>query len=91
MGRFAACSVLLHVSCISPSLEGWIGKQRALKQQMNTVWNRLRLLLPAWSIASGGTRQSRARLASADVSQEMNIVEERAEILNKFMTQFIHF
>lgn len=27
MGRFAACYVLLDVSCISTSLEGWIGKQ----------------------------------------------------------------
>lgn len=91
MGRFAACSMLLNVSRISTSLEGWIGKQQALKQQKNTVWNRLRLLLSAWSVASGGTRRSWASLASADASQEMNIVEERAQIFNKFMTQFIHF
>lgn len=91
MRRFAAGSVLLDVSCISPSLEGWIGKQWALKQQMNTVWNRLRLLLLAWSIASGGTRWSQASLASADASQEEDNVEERAQIFNKFMTQFIHF
>jgi len=54
-------------------------------------WNRLRLLLSAWSIASGGTRGSWASLASADVSQEMNIIEQIAQIFNKFITQFIHF
>lgn len=91
MRRFAACSALLDVSCVSTSLGGWIGKQRALKQQMNTVWNRLRLLLSAWSIASGGTRRSQASLASADASQEKDNVEERAQIFNKFMTQFIRF
>lgn len=55
------------------------------------LWNRLRLLLSAWSIASGGTRGSQTSLASADVSQEMNIVEELAQIFNKFITQFIGF
>lgn len=43
--------------------------------------------LSAWS---GGTRRPQASLSSADASHEKNNVEERAEIFNKFMTQFIH-
>lgn len=84
------CSLLHAVWCFLclHFFGGWIGKQRALKQQINTAWDRLRLLLSAWS---GGTRGSQASLASADASHEKNNLEERAQIFKRFMTQFTHF
>lgn len=87
MGRFAAHSVLLGVFCLSAALEGWIGKEWALKQQMDsgTDWNFSCLLglLPLEEPGDHGP--------AAEVSQEINIVEETVQIFNKIITQLIHF
>lgn len=52
------------------------------------LWNGLALLLSAWSIASGGTKESQDSLVPSNISQERN-TEEIAQIFNKFITLFI--
>lgn len=56
MGRFAAHSVLHGVFCCF----GRMDRSAVSSETADGLWNRLRLLLSTWSIASGGTRGSQA-------------------------------